>query len=132
MQNPSTGKVSAIEVVPWVENTDFQALSKLESYTEKENGQVLMMYEKKQILNSNAEFIAEIERYDRSLMNSYYKALLCRKHIDLNYKNNGSFKAEFAGRIVLNNSGNGTLSLNELDALVTFEKIDKILERTGG
>ncbi|MBU3916184.1 hypothetical protein KKA14_11680 [bacterium] len=33
MQNPKTGKVSSIEVVPWVENTDFQALIKLEEDT---------------------------------------------------------------------------------------------------
>ncbi len=129
MQNPKTGKVSAIEVVPWVENTDFQALTKLETYTENEKGKELMMYEKKQILSSNAEFLAEVERFDRSLMNRYYKAILCRKHIDINYKNNKILKNEFQNRLVLNNNGSGTITLNELDSLLTEDKIDKLLEK---
>ncbi len=129
MQNPLTGKVSTIEVVPWVENTDFQSLTKLDTYTESENGKELLMYEKKQILSSNAEFLAEIERFDRSLMNRYYKALLCRKSIDTNYKNNGSFKEEYTGRLVLNNRGKGTIKLEELDTLLDIAKIDKLLEK---
>ncbi|HNX23716.1 MAG TPA: hypothetical protein PKG60_06680 [Spirochaetota bacterium] len=129
MQNPGTGKVSTIEVVPWVENTDFQALTKLDAYTEGENGKELLMYEKKQILSSNAEFLAEIERFDRSLLNRYYKAMLCRKHIDINYKNNKILKNEYQGRMVLNNNGNGTLLLNDLDNLLTEDKIDKLFEK---
>ena len=129
MQNPMTGKVSTIEVVPWVENTDFQALTKLDSYIEGENGQELMMYEKKQILSSNAEFLAEITRFDRSLMNRYYKALLCKRYIDTNYKNNGIFKNEFRNRLALNNNGNGTLLLNELDALLTDDHIEAIIKK---
>jgi len=129
MQNPGTGKVSAIEVIPWVENTDFQALTKLDTYTEGEKGKELLMYEKKQILSNNAEFLAEIERFDRSLMNYYYKAMLCRKHIDINYKNNNALKSEYKGRQVLNNGGKGTLLLSELDALLSVEKIDRLFEK---
>jgi hypothetical protein len=129
MQNPRTGKVSTIEVVPWVENTDFQALTKLEKYTENETGQELMMYEKKQILSTNAEFLAEIERFDRALMNRYYKAMLCRKYIDTNYKNNGMFKTEFQDRHVLNNKGSGTIALSVLDALLTDDKIEGFFNR---
>ncbi len=129
MQNPQTGKVSAIEIVPWVENTDFQALTKLDKYTENENGEELLMYEKKQILSSNAEFLAEIERFDRSLMNRYYKAMLCRKYIDTNYKSNNVLKIEFQDRLVLNNNGNGTLPLTEIDALLTEDKINKLFEK---
>lgn len=129
MQNPRTGKVSTIEVVPWVENTDFQALTKLDKYTESGTGQELMMYEKKQILSSNAEFLAEIERFDRTLMNRYYKAMLCRKYIDTNYKNNGLFKTEYLDRLVLNNKGSGTISLSVLDALLTDDKIEGFFNR---
>lgn len=128
MQNPRTGKVSAIEIVPWVENTDFQALTKLDRYTEGENGKELLMYEKKQILSGNAEFLAEIERFDRSLLNRYYKAMLCRKYIDTNYKNNNMFKSEYRDRIVLSNKGSGTLPLAEIDSLLTAEKIDSLFQ----
>lgn len=129
MQNPRTGKVSTIEVIPWVENTDFQALTKLEKYTEGANGKELLMYEKKQILSGNAEFLAEVERYDRALMNRYYKALLCRKYIDTNFKNINLMKSEYQDRLVMNNNGSGTLPLAEIDSLLTDEKIDKLLEK---
>lgn len=129
MQNPSTGKVSTIEVVPWVENTDFQLFTKLDQYTEGKDGRALMMFEKKQILSSNAEFLAEIERYDRSLMNSYYKAILCRKYIDANYKNNNMFKSEYSNRNVMSNKGKGTKPLSELDAVLTDDKIEQLLIR---
>ncbi len=129
MQNPRTGKVSAIEVLPWVENTDFQALTKLDTYSEGKDGKKLMMYEKKQILNGNAEFLAELERFDRTLMNSYYKAMLCRKYIDNNYKNGGLLKTEYSSRLVMNNRGSGTLPLSELDGLLSQDKIDRLLEK---
>ncbi len=132
MQNPRTGKVSTIELLPWVENTDFQALTKLETYTENDKGKELLMYEKKQILSSNAEFLAEIERFDRSLMNRYYKALLCRKYIDTNYKSNNALKAEYLDRLVMNNNGKGTLPLSEIDALLTDEKINSLFETEQG
>lgn len=129
MQSPTTGKVSAIEVIPWVENTDFQALTKIDKYTEGENGKELMMYEKKQILSSNAEFLAEIERFDRSLMNRYYKAMLCRKYIDTNFKNNNILKSDYKGRMLLNNNGSGTILLDELDLLLVEDKIDKMFAK---
>ncbi|MBU2510088.1 hypothetical protein KJ966_02080 [bacterium] len=145
MQNPKTGKVSSIEVVPWVENTDFQALIKLEEDTEvvatpTENQQgaspgaaenkprKLLLYEKKNILNQNAEFMAEAERMDRKLLNLYYKAKICRKYIDENWKNNGFLKLEYRNKNVLNNKVGGTYPLASLDRLLTQEKIDDLLE----
>jgi len=145
MQNPKTGKVSSIEVVPWVENTDFQALIKLEEDTEtvaapaeggqantqtatEEKPQKLLLYEKKNILNLNAEFMAEGERMDRKLLNLYYKAKICRKYIDENWKNSGSLKLEYRHKNVLNNKVGGTYPLSRLDMLLTQNKIDELLE----
>lgn len=98
IQNPRTGKVISIEVVPWSENTEFQSLLGLEKKTvgyavksgedgqELAAGNPLNLYEKKYNLNQNAEFLAEIERSDRALMNIYYKAKICRKYVDTNWK----------------------------------------------
>lgn len=145
MQNPKTGKVSSIEVVPWVENTDFQALIKLEEDTEpvappaegeqadaeaagEKEPRKLLLYEKKNILNLNAEFMAEGERMDRKLLNLYYKAKICRKYIDENWKNSGSLKLEYRNKNVLNNKVGGTYPLTRLDQLLTQAKIDDLLE----
>lgn len=134
MQNPRTGKVSSIEVIPWVENTGFQNLIRLEEETvvidkTTKKTKKLLLYEKKQILNLNAEFLAELERIDRSLLNLYYKSKICRQYIDDNWKNMGSLKLEFSKKNVLNNQGGKSISLQKLDALLTQAKIDNILDR---
>ena len=118
MQNPRTGKVDSIEVIPWVENTEFQSLVKLEeavdpaeikksfpaaslitslveedsssTSTDEEKPKMLLLYEKKMILNINAEFLAELNRTDRAMLNLYYKAKLCRKNIDSRWVKRGN------------------------------------------
>ncbi len=145
MQNPRTGKVTSIEVVPWVENTEFQTLMKLEEDAtgfkasaqgggepEPQQGRKLLMYEKKQNLSQNAEFFAELNRADRAMMNIYYKAKICRKHIDTNWKTNRDgervFKDVYANRYVMNNRyTNAGVELTQLDAALTREKIKGLL-----
>jgi hypothetical protein len=134
MQNPLTGKVSSIEVVPWVENTDFQALIKLEEdtevYDEKlKKTRTMLLYEKKHVLNLNAEFFAELERLDRALLNLYYKAKICRGYIDTNWKNSLGLKLEFRDREVLNNRGGARIPLQKLDKDLSNEMIEKILDK---
>ncbi len=144
MQNPRTGKVSSIEVVPWVENTQFQNLISLSQDTfsvyKKPDGteekRKMSLFEKKQILNSNAEFLIEIERADRNLMNMYYKSKLCRKNIRYNWyvKNedgtiSDQIHKDFQNRLVINNNNpNETLKLTTLNEIVSQANIDKILK----
>lgn len=144
MQNPRTGKVSSIEVVPWVENTQFQNQISLSQDTfavyKKPDGteekRKMSLFEKKQILNSNAEFLIEIERADRNLMNMYYKSKLCRKNIRYNwYKKNedgtisDQLHKDFQNRLVINNNNpNETLKLITLNDIVSQVNIDKILK----
>ncbi len=152
MQNPRTGKVVSIEVVPWVENTEFQALVGLEKSedvydVEKDaegkpvidpatkepkkklvkKGQVL--YEKKITLNLNAEFLMEIERVDRNLLNMFYKARLCRKNIDGNWKQGGAL-TDNAKNLLLTNHKTGDLKkLSELDTYLTEERVNNLLKK---
>ncbi|MBU2510085.1 hypothetical protein KJ966_02065 [bacterium] len=145
MQNPRTGKVTSIEVVPWVENTEFQTLMKLEEDVagykasaqggppQPQEGRKLLMYEKKHNLNQNAEFFAELNRADRAMMNIYYKAKICKKHIDTNWKQvKGGirvFKDVYAKRYVMNNRyTNAGVELAQLDAALTSEKINGLLQ----
>ena len=86
MQNPMTGKVTNMEIVPWVENTDFQNLIALEKdVPDPITGKAMLMYKKKQILNGNAEFLAELERHDRNLLNIYYKTKICKQTVEANW-----------------------------------------------
>jgi hypothetical protein len=99
MQNPMTGKVTTMEVVPWVENTEFQSLIKLETEKEETSGtpdttgataKVVPLYEKKHILNLNGEYLSEIEKASRNMINIYYKAKLCQQEIETNYMQGAS------------------------------------------
>jgi hypothetical protein len=144
MQNPKTGKVTSIEVVPWVENTEFQSLILLKKKTlgdepkpgsaknRPEAGRMLLNYEKKYILNLNAEFLAEIERADRAMMNTYYKAKMCKKHIETNWKHlrggKRVFKPAYRNRYVMNNQfSNAGVKLTFLDSVLTDDRIDALL-----
>ncbi|MCP4134680.1 MAG: hypothetical protein GY754_27140 [bacterium] len=149
MQNPRTGKVFSIEVVPWVENTEFQALAKLHySPDEYENiknpaggfemddqGKLkkrlkrkIPLYEKKYILNLNAEFFMEIERVDRNLLNIFYKGNLCRKHIDLNWSKNGKLDSKYSTRNLVNHRTGALLSLKDLSKKLTEDYIEQLLK----
>jgi hypothetical protein len=154
MQNPRTGRVATMEVVPWVENTEFQALVKLQrspdeydTVKDAEGKPVLdkdgnprkvlkkkgkLLYEKKIILTMNAEFIMEVERADRNLMNMYYKAKLCRNNIDASWKQEGGGKLmdEFVNsRVVHNRFPDKTMLLSELDKKVNEDKINSLLKK---
>jgi hypothetical protein len=150
MQNARTGKVVSMEVVPWVENVQFQQLIELDK-SEPEYEDVLddagqpaldaegnqmkrlkppmMMYEKKMLLNENAEFIIEIDRVDRNIMNMFYKAKLCRRNIDVNWKNKGEFREEYEGALIQNKRYmDKTISIDILDEAVSKDNVDAIYQ----
>jgi hypothetical protein len=99
-QGEDTGMVSAIEVVPWVENPDFQKQLELKPETVDElddlgfpvknpdgtiKQKTFQPYEQKRILTENAGFLAEVDRASRAKLNVYYKAKQCRQQINLDY-----------------------------------------------
>ncbi|MBT7410991.1 MAG: hypothetical protein HN826_14935 [Methylococcales bacterium] len=150
MQNANTGKVSTMEVVPWVENTDFQSLIKLDTETVQEvklggAGQAAIaekkvpLYRKKYILNLNAEFLSEINRVDRMLMNNYYKAKTCRMQIDANWKEGknaaGIVSSEaltlipkYANARIINHRTKKAEPLADLDKYLTKANIDGLMK----
>ena len=104
MQNPMTGKVTTMEVVPWVENTEFQNLIQLEKEViDPITQQTMLLYKKKLVLNENAEFLAEIERADRNMMNIYYKAKICRQIIESNWMKGGKIHPDYINAKIANN-----------------------------
>lgn len=130
MQNPMTGKVKTMEVVPWIENTEFQDLIKLDvEIMDPETGKKMLLYKKKHILNLNSEFLAEIERADRNMMNIYYKAKICRQMLDGNFKKGGKFLPGVEGAKLMNlRTGQADLTVKELDTALLPEAIDLLLK----
>ncbi len=134
MQNPNTGKVATVEIVPWVENTEFQSVVKLdEKEVAVEEGsegekETQLLYEKKHILTQNAEFLIEVERADRNMMNMYYKAKLCRANIDANWKKDGKIMEEYENANVVNNRTGDTDTLKKLDETLSDAKIQQLLD----
>ncbi|MBU3916182.1 hypothetical protein KKA14_11670 [bacterium] len=127
MQDPMTGRVSTMEVIPWVENANFQNFINLEEELEDETGEKLLLFEKKKILNLNAEFLAQIGRTDRNLMDIYYKALICKQQIESRWKREGKLLPGLMDSKLQNNKNTGTLEIQRLEAELTSEKIDSLL-----
>ena len=130
MQNPMTGKVVNMEIVPWVENTEFQNLIKLEEdVPDPVTGKTMLLYKKKQVLNGNAEFLAEIERADRNMMNIYYKAKICRNTIEANWMEGADLHKDFEKALIGNNKfPSQSLPLRQLlDQNLKYEQIEALL-----
>ena len=72
MQDANTGIITSMEIVPWIENTDFQQYLKLEKEQER------LKYKEKKTLMANSEIIAEIDRIDRGQMDNYYQMRNCQ------------------------------------------------------
>lgn len=131
MQNPMTGKVTTMEVVPWVENTEFQSLVKLEKEVPDpdKGGKPMLLYKKKHILNQNAEFLAEVERADRNYMNIFYKAKICQQTIRATWYKGDKLHPSAKDLTIVNNKfPNETMLLGELDSLLTDQNVDILLD----
>jgi hypothetical protein len=126
MQQEDTGMVTSIEVVPWVENADFQRVLKLQESKPGPDGKVISPYAQKRILSQNGEFLAEVDRVARAKLNVYYKAKQCRARIDLDYKTDGQTAPEFAQAQVENHRTGGKLPLATLDEAVAPDKIEAL------
>ena len=88
MQNPLTGKVVSVEVVPWVENAEFQR--KLNINGPGNNGdKTVPLYEKKDILTLNGEFLTEMNRAVRARLDRVYRAKMCRDMLVKKYTFDG-------------------------------------------
>lgn len=87
MQNPLTGRVTSIEIIPWVENTAFQAALDINA-EDKVAGKIVPLHDKKDILSMNAEFLTEMERAARARLNTYYQAKMCDTYVQAAF--NGS------------------------------------------
>lgn len=125
MQNPNTGKVTAIEIIPWIENTNFQSLLAADNQINS------TQYDKKYNISLNAGLLAEIERVDRAMMNTYYKAKMCRQFIDSNWKhsrgNRFLLKPNYIKRYVMNNYDSSIgLLLKQLDKYLSKSSIEQL------
>jgi len=127
MQDPMTGRVSTMEVVPWVENAEFQNLIRLEEDTNTASGGKTLLFEKKHNLNLNAEFLSQIDRTNRNMMDIYYKAMICRQTIDSRWKRDNKFLPEVSGASVQNNKNESTITLEDLYSHLSDEKINSLL-----
>lgn len=129
MQNPMTGRITTMEVVPWVEYTGFQDSIVLEEKN-REGGEKVPDYRKKDVLNHNAEFLGEIEKADRNKVNNYYTAKLCREFINANYKKDDKFIEGYENIKLMNNRTGKTeqVTIGTLDKLIGNEYLDKLMK----
>jgi hypothetical protein len=130
MQQDDTGMVSSMEVVPWVENAEFQRVLTLDDQAKDASGKAVSKYAQKRILNQNGEFLAEVDRVARAKLNVFYKAKQCRSQIDLDYKtpDGSALRAEWAEKRSVNHRSGQTIPLSDLDQAVSKANIDKLYQ----
>ena len=97
---------------------------------DEESFKTLNLHRKKHNLELNGEFLAEIDRGDRSLLNRYYRAKICRQTIDNNWKKDGKFYPGFENRLVINHKFPARqMKLVDLDKMLTEDSIIKLLDK---
>ena len=79
MQDPNSGVITSMEIVPWFENVQFQNSLNLDDEEE------LLRFRQRKNLEQNSGVISEIERIDRVQMNQYYKGLNCLRVLKEDY-----------------------------------------------
>lgn len=139
MQNPLTGKVVSIEVIPWVENTEFQNLVKLNEAlkiaTKKDESgsaiseKVIQPYQMKHNISENAEFLAEIKKNDRNLLNIYYKSKMCKSFFDTNWRIDGKLKDKYADQFLLNHRTGEKINISELNSKLNDAYVESLYTR---
>ena len=129
MQDPNAGRITTMEVAPWVENTQFQDLLELED----EEGKLL--FEKKKTLEANAEIISELDRIDRAQVDQYYKASNCRRILDDEYLNvdddfNGGYDPDntFFADLTKPNNQSAEITLSAFNTVLSQERVDEYLD----
>ncbi len=79
MQDPNSGVISSIEIVPWIENPE------LVSFIGKDVKEGERQFIRQQKLEANTGVIKEINRISTQQVEQFYKAGMCRKHLYENY-----------------------------------------------
>ncbi len=79
MQDPNSGVISSMEIVPWIENPE------LVIFIGKDLKEGDQQFVRQQRLESNSGIITEINRVSTQQVEQYYKANMCRKHLYENY-----------------------------------------------
>ncbi len=79
MQDPNSGVISSIEIVPWIENPE------LVTFIGKDMKEGERQFVRQQKLESNTGVIKEINRISTQQVEQFYKASMCRKHLYENY-----------------------------------------------
>ena len=142
-QSEFTGRIVGMEVVPWVENVQFQAgikLKPVQAEVEKKatkegekktdiKKRTVYPYEQNLILTENAEFYMQIIRVRNARLNIYHKARLCKHHIDMDYRSKGPktpFRKQFRNAYLLNHINGNSMKLNEFARYLDMKKIHEL------
>jgi len=94
MQDPNSGVISYMEVVPWVENPEFTA------FMAKQINDGESQFIRLQKLESNSGVITEINRISNSQVEQFHVATMCQKILFENYvdKTNRAFYENITGQ----------------------------------
>jgi len=128
MQDPDSGRVTSMEVAPWIENTQFQDLLDIDSDDTR------LLFEKKKNLEANAEILSELDRIDRAQIDQYFKAQNCRRILEDEYLNVPTDIGDgydpdntFFSDLTAPGKASSEITLASFDAILSATKVESYL-----
>jgi len=100
-QDDMVGRITAMEVVPWTVNPVFLATIDLSEQRTAEGGR-LTRFERKQLLEDNAEFYIALSGVAQERQGRVHRGLLCKQELEQHLLVNGAIPHELAGAQLVN------------------------------
>lgn len=121
-QEPGAGRITAMEIMPWLSNTRVLVTLDLGAAGVDRKNWV----ERKRILSDNAEFYIELAAALQEMQTQVHRAEACRRELDQNVIEDGKVTPRFAGAKVLSHRTGARMPIEKLIDAVSDASIDRM------
>jgi hypothetical protein len=122
-QDEHTGRITAMETLPWLSNTQVLALVTTVKYPD---GDGIDWNARKRILSDNAEFYIELSRRLLDITTEVHRAEACRQDIDNEAFQDHKLRPGYADATIINQKTNERAPLSLLLDAVSDRNIDRM------
>lgn len=122
-QDEHTGRITSMEILPWLSNTQILVLINAIDYPD---GGAIDWNERKRILSDNAEFYVELSRHLLDMTTEVHRAEACRQAIEHEAFQGGKLRPEYAHATIISQRTSERAPLSLLLDAVSDENIDRM------
>lgn len=122
-QDVHTGRVTSMEVMPWLSNTQILTLVNAIEYPD---GNAIDWNERKRILSDNAEFYVELARHLLDMTTEVHRAEACRQAVENEAFRDRKLRPEYAHATIISHRTGERAPLSLLLEAISDENIDRM------